>query len=171
MGAAIVLGLIAFWFVRRRSGSAYRQERPVNILQDDENGGDEEYRQGLPQFYVPEPYSGTVPDSTTRATSEAASTYDRPLSIPTSIVAADMLHPQTPTTPSTTTTTTTATTRKSASSRPVNIIEHDDAGPSEDLSDQVEPETIELPPAYSNIRQLRRTLLASSTRTAVKDEP
>jgi hypothetical protein len=82
-----------------------------------------------------------------------------------------MLHPQTPTTPSTTTTTTTATTRKSASSRPVNIIEHDDAGPSEDLSDQVEPETIELPPAYSNIRQLRRTLLASSTRTAVKDEP
>ena len=94
---------------------------------------------------MPELYTGTLPDSTTRATSEAASTYSTYYS---SIVVADsILHPQTPTTPTTTTTTTTATTRKSASSQPVNIIEHDDAGPSEDLSDQAEPETIELPRA------------------------
>lgn len=32
--------------------------------------------------------------------------------------------------------------------RPVNIIHHDDAG----TVDEVEPETIELPPAYSNLR-------------------
>jgi hypothetical protein len=92
---------------------------------------------------VPELYTGTLPDSTTRATSEAASTYSTYHS--SIVVANSILHPQTPTTPTTTTTTTTAMTRKGASRRPVNIIEHDDAGPSEDLSDQVEPETIELP--------------------------
>jgi hypothetical protein len=48
----------------------------------------------------------------------------------------------------------TKTTRKSgplAQLRPVNIIQHDDAGPSAG-----EPETIELPPAYTNIRSAQR---------------
>ena len=37
--------------------------------------------------------------------------------------------------------------------RPVNIIEHDDAGPSQPfIRTDEEPETIELPPAYSKIR-------------------
>lgn len=34
--------------------------------------------------------------------------------------------------------------------RPVNIIQHDDAGPS--AAAEPEPETIELPPAYTNIK-------------------
>jgi hypothetical protein len=38
--------------------------------------------------------------------------------------------------------------------RPVNIIQHDDAGPSgQEVKEEEEPETIELPPAYTNIRK------------------
>ena len=154
VGAAILLvstGLVAFWFFRRRPYSALSTQRPVNVLQDDEDGIEENH--DLPQYYAPEPY--LVPDPTIRGTSEAASTHDRPLSMST--VTADVQRPQTPTT-------TTTTTRKSAAFpqlRPVNIIQHDDAGPSEALSVQAEPETIELPPAYSNIRQAQRSPLAA----------
>jgi len=51
----------------------------------------------------------------------------------------------------------TTTTRKSLlppQLRPVNFIQHDDAGPNEGSAD--EPETIELPPAYTNIRSTQR---------------
>ena len=159
--ALVVTGLVAFWFFMRRSRSALSQQRPVNVLQDDEDGNAEYH--GLPQYYVPESY--LVPDSTTtgRGTSEAASTHDRPLLMST--VTTDVRHPQTPTT-----STTTHKSAASPQSRPVNIIEHDDAGPSEDLSGQVEPETIEFPPSYSNIRQPQHYPLASSIPTAAKDE-
>ena len=163
VGAAILLisiGLVAFWFFRRRPYSALSTQRPVNVLQDDDDGVDENH--DLPQYYAPDPY--LVPDPTIRGTSEAASTHDRPLSMST--VTADLQRPQTPMT-------TTTTTRKSAAIpqlRPVNIIQHDDAGPSEDLSGQTEPDTIELPPAYTNIRQLQPSPLASSTPSAAEDE-
>ena len=35
--------------------------------------------------------------------------------------------------------------------RPVNVIQHEDAGPSLP-AENTEPETVELPPAYTNIR-------------------
>jgi hypothetical protein len=111
---------------------------------------------------VPEPY--LVAEPTIRGTSEAASTHDRPISMST--ITADVQRPLTPMT-------TTTTTRKSAAFpqlRPVNIIQHDDAGPSEDLSGQAGSETIELPPAYTNIRQPQHSPLASSTPTAAEDE-
>jgi hypothetical protein len=66
----------------------------------------------------------------------------------------------------------TTTTRKSAAFpelRPVNIIQHDDASLSETLSGQAEPETIELPPAYSNFRQPQRRFLTQPA-TAAEDE-
>jgi hypothetical protein len=48
-------------------------------------------------------------------------------------------------------------TRKSAAGpsalRPVNIVQHDDAGPPEEAAHGEEPETIELPPAYTNIKK------------------
>lgn len=47
--------------------------------------------------------------------------------------------------------------RKSASGlrpmRLVNIVQHDDAGPSESAPRDEEPETIELPPAYTNLKK------------------
>ena len=155
-GGAILIStvLVTLWYVRRRPYTALSKERPVNVLQDDEDGEGEGH--DLPHYYAPEPF--LVPDPSIRGTSEAASTHDRPLSMST--FTADGQRPQTPTT--------TTTTRKSAGFpqlRPVNVVQHDDAGPSVDLLGQSE-ETIELPPAYTNIRPTQRSPLASSTPTA-----
>ena len=162
VGAVVFLlsaALFAFYFLRRRPYSAISKERPVNVLQDDEDGNGEDH--DLPQYYAPEPY--LVPDPTVRGTSDAASTQERPLSMTT----ADFMRPPTPMTAVST------TTRKSAAPpqlRPVNIIQHDDAGPSDDLSGHGDAETIELPPAYTNIRQAQGSPLASSTPTAGEDD-
>ena len=159
VGAVILLvstSLAAFWYARRRSYSALSQRRPVNVLEDEEDENEEGY--GLPQHYVLEPY--LMSDPTIRGMSEAASTHDLPLSMFT--VTADGQRLQAP-----------MTTRKSAAPpqlRPVNIIQHNDAGHSEGLLGQAEPETIELPPAYPNIPQRQQSPFASSTPTAAEDE-
>lgn len=62
-----------------------------------------------------------------------------------------------PSTPGTSVSNTTGYTRKSAAPpqmRPVNIIQHDDAGlaPQEGDEDAQEAETVELPPAYTNLK-------------------
>lgn len=157
MGTAVFLlavGLLAYFWLRRRPYSAISKERPVNVLQDDEDGNGSHH--DLPQYYAAEPF--LVPDPTITGTSEAASTHERPLSMATT----DFGRPQTPVT------TTSTNTRKTAvppQLRPVNIIQHDDAGPSEFSTGQGETETIELPPAYTHIRQTARSPLASSTST------
>jgi hypothetical protein len=104
--------------------------------------------------YAPEPF--LVPNPTITGTSEAAFTEERSFQMATT----DARHPQTPVTA------TTSATRKSVvppPSPPVNIIQHDDAGPSGDLADYVEPVTIELPPTYSNLRRTPRSPLATPT--------
>ena len=162
VGAVILListGSAAFWFARRRSYSALSQRRPVNVLEDDEDENEE--GRELPQHYVLEPY--LVPDPTIGGMSEATSTHDIPLSMST--ITADVQRLQAPMTPM-------MTTHKSAAPpqlRPVNIIQHEDAGHSEGLLD-AKPETIELPPAYPNIPKRQRSPFASSTATA-EDEP
>ena len=157
VGALVLLlavALVAFFFFRRRPYSAISKERPVNVLQDDEDGNGSQH--DLPHYYTPEPF--LVPDPSIRGTSEAASTQERPLSMSTT-------DPGRPQTPLTTTTTATRKTAVPPQLRPVNIIQHDDAGPSEDPASHVEPETIELPPAYTNIRQTARSPLAASSTT------
>ncbi|KAH9074155.1 hypothetical protein EDB83DRAFT_2656619 [Lactarius deliciosus] len=147
--AIVAAALVAFFYSRRQKYSAVSKERPVNVLHDDDDDGNVS-PQDLPQYYAPEPY--LVPDPTIVGTSEAASTHDRPLSMTT----ADIPRPQTPGSMNTATT----HTRKSAlppQLRPVNIIQHDDAGPSEAPTSADEPETIELPPAYTNIRSTQRS--------------
>ncbi|KAH9003378.1 hypothetical protein EDB86DRAFT_3217636 [Lactarius hatsudake] len=146
--AIVAAALVAFFYSRRQKYSAVSKERPVNVLHDDDDDGNAS-PQDLPQYYAPEPY--LVPDPTIVGTSEGASTHDRPLSMTT----ADIPRPQTPGSMNTATT----HTRKSAlppQLRPVNIIQHDDAGPSEAPTSAGEPETIELPPAYTNIRSAQR---------------
>lgn len=149
--------LVAWFFWHRRRSQASETKRPVDLLQDQEGEGDHD--PGLPQYYRPEPF--IVPDPTV-----SSSAGD-----PETVMTAGGLRPSidnrlsqysrttgdgagtrsgTPDQQSTTT-----YMRKSPappSFRPVNIIQHDDAGPSEYMS-QVEPETIELPPAYTNIKQ------------------
>ncbi|KAI9509270.1 hypothetical protein F5148DRAFT_1189042 [Russula earlei] len=145
--------LIAYFMFRRRPYAAVSKERPVNVLQDDDEDGDGS-NHDLPNYTAPEPF--LVPDPTVRGSSDLASSQDRPLSMATT----ENARPQSPMTSMTT------TTRKSAappSLRAVNIIQHDDAGPSEEPTSPSEPETIELPPAYTNIRQAHRSPLATST--------
>ncbi|KAH8987813.1 hypothetical protein EDB92DRAFT_1801048 [Lactarius akahatsu] len=146
--AIVATALVGFFYFRRQKYSAVSKERPVNVLHDDDDDGSAPPHD-LPQYYAPEPY--LVPDPTIVGTSEAASTHDRPLSMTT----ADIPRPQTPGSMNTAT----SHTRKSAlppQLRPVNIIQHDDAGPSEVPTSAGEPETIELPPAYTNIRSAQR---------------
>ncbi len=136
--------MIAFFYPRRRGYAAVG--RPVNVLHDDEDS-----HHDLPHHYTPEPY--LVPDPTIGGTSEAASTHDRPLPVTT----ADIPRPRPQTLVGMTAART--TTRKNVplvQLRHVNIIQHDDAGPSEEPTSVSEPETIELPPAYTNIRLAHR---------------
>lgn len=112
------------------------------MLEDDEDG-DGSYHD-LTHYYRPEPFF--YPSPAVEGTFEADSTQEHLLS-PSMM---DAGHLQTPITAAT------VAARKSVvppQLRPVNIIQHDDAGPSEDLASHVESETIELPPAYSNIRK------------------
>jgi hypothetical protein len=51
--------------------------------------------------------------------------------------------------------------------RAVNIIQHDDAGPSGEYPPPDEPETIELPPAYTNIKPT----IAPQARPTTTPEP
>lgn len=157
--AAVVLVLL---FLRRRKNVQKNQkERPVDLLQDDE-GDAAPQRTELPQYYEPEPF--IVPDPT--ATSSSAHGHDdadgrrhsestsgaRPLSGATSTSRSG-----TPDMAAVLSGSTVTSARKSAlgprSLRPVNIIQHDDAGPSEAGVKEEEEETIELPPAYTNIRK------------------
>ena len=114
------------------------------MLEDDDDGSGPYHE--LPHYYRPEPFLYPSPDST-----------QEHLLSPSMM---DAGHLQTPITAAT------VAARKSAlppQLRPVNIIQHDDAGPSEDLASHVESETIELPPAYSNIRKKPRSPLVAST--------
>ena len=108
------------------------------MLHDDEGGYvlPQDYR--IAESFVPDPTDGGT----------VASAHDRPLSMTTT---------DTPRLQTLGMTAATKTTRKSgpvAQLRPVNIIQHDDAGPGEGSAG--EPETIELPPAYPNIRSAQR---------------
>jgi len=55
--------------------------------------------------------------------------------------------------------------------RPVNIVQHDDGGPSEPAAregeGEGEPETIELPPAYTAVKGPKAAAAGSSTEPAV----
>jgi hypothetical protein len=138
--------LIAFCYRRRRRSSAISRERFVNVLHDNKDDTGNVSPHNLPHYYIPEAF--LVPDLTIGGTSASgvASTHDRPLSMST----ADTPHPQTPVSM----TAATNTTRESgppAQLRPLNIIRHDDAGPSEWPTRDGEPETVDLPPAYANI--------------------
>jgi hypothetical protein len=154
VGGAVVflsIALVAFFCLRRRLYSTISKERPIKVLQDDEDSNGS--HQDLPHDYVPEPF--LVPDPL-GGSSKAALIEEYPL-LPSVI---DANPPQTPVT------TPTTTTRKGVvprQLRPINIIQYDDGGPSEDLAGYVEPVTIEFPPAYSNLPQTPRSPLATPT--------
>ncbi|KAI0312159.1 hypothetical protein OF83DRAFT_1067664 [Amylostereum chailletii] len=147
VGGLLIILLVALFYLRRRRFTKATKTRPVNILQDDE---DDRHHQGeLPEYYEPEPF--LVPDPSV-ATSDGASTHDGQ-----TLMSEHMSRPITPGQRSMTEMST--TTRKSGmprSLRPVNIVQHEDAGPSVPQGAE-EPETVELPPAYTHIRTANST--------------
>ncbi|KAG6918356.1 hypothetical protein DXG01_015005 [Tephrocybe rancida] len=159
--ALVVIGLIFLFFVRRSRVDKNKEKQPINLLNSDE--GDESpagpasgnNRNDLPEYYQPEPF--TVPDPTIASTYEedfgGNTSEGRPLSGYTSTSRSgtpDLLSSYGAGS------TTTGSGRKGPlrQMRPINVIQHDDAGPSEAPKPaEEEVETVELPPAYTNIRQ------------------
>lgn len=145
----IAVVLVLLFFYRRRRLHKQEKEKPVDLLLDDD--GDDrtraQSRNELPQFYRPEPF--LVPDPTVTSTDGQTDSDGRRLSF-TSTSRSGTPDALSSSGPSST------TTRKGGYPkhlRPVNIIQHDDAGPSAALKEEQEAETIELPPAYTKIRQ------------------
>lgn len=163
--------ILVLFFARRRSRQKRRvKERPVDLLNEDDDEDDDPRRNpsGQPphqlDYYTPEPFMATDPaqtsDGATTAATESgygASGSGRPLS-GTSFTRSD--------TPDllggsgygygwAAGSTTTSTSRKGAPPRmrPVNIVQHEDAGPPPGVGDKEdEAETIELPPAYTAVQ-------------------
>ncbi|KAI6019848.1 hypothetical protein F5J12DRAFT_813617 [Pisolithus orientalis] len=161
---AALLVLAGLYIIRRKTSSS-NKEQPVDLLHGDPDDSDQAPPPDLPE-YRPEPFLATEPteasssyqpDDTGRL-SVAGSRYgalsDRPLSTMSlsemqsarsGTPDRDMRHVSGPSASMVT------SSRKSPQPRqlrPVNIIQHEDAGPSE-----VDSETIELPPAYTNINR------------------
>jgi hypothetical protein len=140
----VIIILVALFFFRRQRQRQSGKERPVDLLQGDELGEDNQgARPELPQYYQPEPF--IVPDPTIAGSEDGDQAHNRPLSMMTSSAGHDgFLGAAAPTM------TGSSSGRKSAAGprqfRAVNVIQHDDAGPSEQPKED-EVETVELPPA------------------------
>ncbi|KAI0090344.1 hypothetical protein BDY19DRAFT_887690 [Irpex rosettiformis] len=141
--ALILLGIF-LW--RRHRFHQQQEKRPVDLLNEDDapDGNPPQYYEPEP-FVVPEPTVGTSSAAETSTVAGAPRpsvdhrqshysnlTGERSATPDQSAVSGSTYFRKSPAPPS---------------FRPVNIIQHDDAGPSEAV-----PETIELPPAYTNLR-------------------
>ncbi|KAJ7266965.1 hypothetical protein B0H12DRAFT_141808 [Mycena haematopus] len=156
-GLALLLAaaLVALFFMRRRRLRNKNEKFRPDLLTGGDEGDDHDGapRNELPQFYEPEPFMVTDPTAGDRS-SVGGLTVDgrtdsqgRPLSVVTSETRSGTPDPST---------SMSGRTGKSApmrQMRPVNIIQHADAGPSMAPPGEEEPETVELPPAYTNIRK------------------
>lgn len=167
--AIVVIAALLLYYLRRRERQRRRQkERPVDLLNAEEdeedrapvsNGaaGSRAAENDLLEYYRPEPYLVAESDTRTDALSSAGwrtpGRESRRLSGVTNLSGHEMsqlgfgfAEPST----------TSSAGRKGPpprQMRAVNIIQHEDAGPSEPrLSAGEESETIELPPAYTNIK-------------------
>lgn len=167
--AALILVLI---FYRRRSKfHKHQKEGPVDLLrqEDDDEDANHPNTAQLPRYYEPEPF--IVPDPTVTsasgdptmrnaATASLRPSNERRLSHYSGTEAGRSSTPDGQSASGST------YMRKSPLPpvfRPVNIVQHEDAGPGDD--EEGPAETIELPPAYTNIRSkaVRKDLDASET--------
>ncbi|KAH8833888.1 hypothetical protein DL96DRAFT_1578732 [Flagelloscypha sp. PMI_526] len=134
---AVSLFLIAWFFIRKRKESKVQKERPVDLLVSDDADEDPNAPSRLPQYYEPEPFM--VPDPTVASSTDGHTDYRTSFALSSS-------RSGTPDPYSAATSTSHSGPKKPPmrALRPVNIIQHEDAGP--------DAETIELPPAYTNIK-------------------
>jgi len=159
----IVAAFLALFFYRRRKRALQRQREKPDLLteeDDEEEDSNRASRNDLPQFYRPEPF--TVPDPSMYGDAQTedgrrplsgtgtsfytrSATPDGTVALGGASQAGGMgMAPSS-----------TGAGRKGQPRmmRPVNIIQHDDAGPSGPPPPRLEEaDTIELPPAYTAIR-------------------
>lgn len=163
----IALFLIGLIILRRRARRSPK-ERPVDLLHDDPDDDDQPPLTDLPQ-YRPEPFLATepteaslsayTPDESGRL-SVTGSRYGGFSDRRTSALSLSDIPSARSGTPDRDTFSVPVPSGSMASRkspmprqmRPVNIIQHEDAGPSDDMESS-RPETIELPPAYTHIRK------------------
>jgi hypothetical protein len=152
-GIALISALlVALCFLRRRRVDD-KKTRPVDLLQGDAEDPPPNSRSELPQFYQPEPFLVTDPTIRSSSYDGGYDSHDRRQSTQTSTTTTDFRRSGTSDILGFGMSSVggSSHTRKSPLGpqhlRPVNIIQHDDAGPDETQ------ETIELPPAYTNIRR------------------
>jgi hypothetical protein len=140
-----------FFLRRKRLRNKGEKFRPDLLTADEGDDHAGAPRNELPQFYQPEPFMVTDPTVGDRSsvgglTAEGRTDSGRPLSTFTSDTRSATPDPST---------SMSGRTGKSApmrQMRPVNVIQHADAGPSMAPGED-EAETVELPPAYTNIRK------------------
>ncbi|OAX42456.1 hypothetical protein K503DRAFT_853986 [Rhizopogon vinicolor AM-OR11-026] len=166
LAAVVILALAGFYFIRRRTATVESKERPVDLLHGDPDDQDPEPAEG--HYYRPEPFLATEPTDASsayahedaRSTVMSSSRYGTSDRRESGVTSFDM-RSATPdyemgmvggtTIPS--------GSRKSGMPRvlrPVNIIQHDDGGAASEAAEgegEGEPETVELPPAYTNIQK------------------
>ncbi|KIK95558.1 hypothetical protein PAXRUDRAFT_11361 [Paxillus rubicundulus Ve08.2h10] len=177
LAAIVILALAGFYIIRRRTSPRSQKERPVDLLQGDPDDNEPPHNTELPQYYHPEPFLATAPTEVSSAyaqedggrrsfvsgsnllhdslTASRYGTSDRRQSGLTTFSDPRSATPELDGTgaPSGSMTGLTSS-RKSPMPRqlrPVNIIQHEDAGLGNPEEEQAE--TIELPPAYTNIRK------------------
>ncbi|KAI0760160.1 hypothetical protein C8Q74DRAFT_205963 [Fomes fomentarius] len=174
---AIAIGLVILFATRRKRFHKHQKERPVDLLQDGDDGAIGDGR--LPEYYQPEPFvlpdptapstthdgsvAGTRVAGTPRASGDRRQSYLSTSTSDNTGYGGGFLRAGGSSAPST-------SARKSPvppSFRAVNIIQHDDAGPSDQPPPaEEEPETIELPPAYTNIKSATPPAATEPSRAA-----
>ena len=146
----LIIAFLVLWFRRRRAQRASKERPSLFIDHDDEASTSHPLHGELPVYYEPEPFTASEP--TDRASTHRPSfALDRP-ERPASRSLTYLSDPQRVASPDGTSTGLSRKSPMPPSLRPVNIIQHEDAGSSLP-ADNTEPETVELPPAYTNIRK------------------
>ncbi|KAF8549432.1 hypothetical protein OG21DRAFT_1421256 [Imleria badia] len=170
LAAIVIFALVAFYIIRRKTVPRSQKERPVNLLQGDPEDAEPPSNYLPPPYLRPDPYLVTEPTISSASAREdgfrhsallsdsltssawrqsGVTSFSDPRSATPELEAPGALSPGS--------TAGLTSSRKSGMTRQlraVNIIQHEDAGPSASQEPmQTETETIELPPAYTHIRK------------------
>lgn len=166
LAALVILALAGFYFIRRKTATKVTKERPVDLLQGDPEDDRDPSSNDLGNYYRPEPFLATEPTETssmygreegragTVTSGSRYGTSNRRQSALESF--SDMRSASSDYEMGITGGTTIPnSSRKSPMPRllrPVNVIQHDDGGAADEQAEG-QPDTVELPPAYTNIRK------------------
>lgn len=166
LAALVILALAGFYFIRRKTATKDTKERPVDLLQGDPEDDQDPAPGELGNYYRPEPFLATEPTEASSmygreegraATVTSGSRYGTSDRRQSALGSFSDMRSATPDYEMGITggTTIPSSSRKSPMPRqlrPVNIIQHDDAGAADEQAD-AQLDTVELPPAYTNIRK------------------